>query len=749
MSSFNSLTSIPAVTVLLAVALSGCGGEGRPQSATPAPKEGPVTPAQILPAGARNRLALEKSPYLKQHQDNPVDWYPWGDEAFRKAIAEDKPIFLSIGYSTCHWCHVMERESFMNEAIASYLNERFVCIKVDREERPDVDQVYMSAAQAMTGRGGWPLSVWLDHNRKPFFAGTYFPPEDRPGRPGFGSLLARIADAWRDERATIQATAEELVQKIGASDAASPGEPTQDLLDSGFEAFRQSYDQRYAGFGSGTKFPRPVVFEFLLRYLRRAGKPEAREMTVKTLRAMREGGMYDHLGGGFHRYSTDPRWRVPHFEKMLYDQALLARAYVQAWQVTGCDEFADTARETLDYVLRDLASPDGGFWSAEDADSDLPGGGHAEGAFYVWTPEQVRAALKGPDADLFCRAFAVTDRGNFESFEPGEPRGTSILREELSPDDLAAEFSLPVGRVRDSLERSRSALFEARRSRPRPHLDDKILTDWNGLMIGALASAGRALGEPRYLAAAEKAAGFLMKRLRRPDGHWFHQHVGDSASVDAFLDDYAFLAEGFLLLHQATQKTEYLRVAVSAAAAMIEDFGDPQGGFFNTSSSGERLIARLKESYDGALPSGNAVAALTLFRLADLCSRSDFRAKAEGTLRAFAGTVATFESGYPYYLCALDASLGPPREVVIAGDPSGTEVRGMLAAVGRRYDPDLAVALVPSAGPDPGMIQLIPMTESRAAGTSPGMAWLCENYACREPVSTAEELRRQLADSGR
>ena len=699
------------------------------------------------PDGAKNRLIYEKSPYLRQHADNPVDWYPWGKEAFEKAEKEGKPVFMSIGYSTCHWCHVMERESFMNEEIAKLLKEHYVSVKIDREERPDVDQVYMTAAQLMTGSGGWPLSVWMTPKGEPFYVGTYFPPEDRFGRPGFPRVLTKIAELWKDKREAILADARRLAESIRNSGRAPVGVLDPKLLDSAAAAFEQAYDPEFGGFSKAPKFPRTTVHEFLLRTYKRTGNRKALEMVEHSFRMMRKGGVYDHLGGGFHRYSTDARWHLPHFEKMLYDNAFLARAYAQLHQITRKKEFADTAREILDYVLRDMTSKEGGFTSAEDADSDLPDGkGHAEGAFYIWTPAQVKAVVGDEEGAVLCKALGVVEGGNFELHQPDEPRGNSVVYDARALDDLANELKIPAADLRKTVAEGKRKLFEARARRPRPHLDDKILADWNGLMIGAMAFVGAALEEPRYVAAAERAARFLIVRMRREDGRWLHRSRDGEAGIDAFLDDYACLAEGFLMLHQATFCTEYLQVAVRTAELMIEDFGDKDGGFFHTSRKGEKLIARMKESYDGALPSGNSVATLALLRLADLSSRPAFRKKAEETLKFFAGTIARHEPAYPYHLCALDALTAPSREVVIVGDPEAEGTKAMLREIRRRYLPNTVVALVAPGEDDPALKKLVPMAADRPAVDGKPTAYVCRNYTCKAPTTSVKTLVEQLGE---
>ena len=698
------------------------------------------------PDGAKNRLIYEKSPYLRQHADNPVDWYPWGKEAFEKAKKESKPIFLSIGYSTCHWCHVMERESFMSEEIAKLLKKHYVAIKIDREERPDVDQVYMTAAQVMTGRGGWPLSVWMTPDREPFYVGTYFPPEDRFGRPGFPRILTKIAGLWKDRREAILTDAKNLTESIRKSDRVVPGELlAPKLLDTATAAFERVYDSEYGGFSRAPKFPRSTVHEFLLRSYSRTGNQKALEMVERSFRMMRKGGVYDHLGGGFHRYSTDARWHLPHFEKMLYDNAFLARAYTQLYQITGKKEFADTAREILDYVLRDMTAKSGGFFSAEDADSDLPDGkGHAEGAFYIWTPTQVKGVLGEEQGKIVSRALGVVAGGNFELHEPSEPKGNSVVYNAMPVGELAKELGKPEAEMRKLIADGMRRLFEARTRRPRPGLDDKVLADWNGLMIGSMAFVGSVLDEPSYVKGAERAARFLIDRMRQEDGRWLHVAKDDEARINAFLDDYAYLAEGFVMLHQATFRTEYLQVAVRTADLMIEDFGDEKGGFFHTSERGEKLIARMKESYDGALPSGNSVATFALLRLAELTSRDAYRKKAEDTLKYFAGLITRSPTAYPYHLCALDSLVGAAREVVIVGDPAAEGTKAMLREVRRRYLPNTVVVLVSPGEEDAELKKLVPMAAERPAIDGNPTAYVCRNYTCKAPTTDLKTLIAQL-----
>ncbi|HEU0142207.1 MAG TPA: thioredoxin domain-containing protein, partial [Bryobacteraceae bacterium] len=521
-----------------------------------------------------NRLANEKSPYLQQHAHNPVDWYPWGEEAFERARREDKPIFLSIGYSTCHWCHVMERESFESESLAEVLNRFFIPIKVDREERPDVDRVYMTFVQATTGGGGWPMSVWLTPELKPFLGGTYFPPDDRYGRPGFRSVLEQIAKAWESDQTRILQSSHDVLAELEKhvqvkGDAAYLDDR---ILESGFNVFRRTYDVRLGGFGNAPKFPRPAVFNFLLRYYRRTGNQEALHMTVNTLKAMARGGMYDHLGGGFHRYSVDARWFVPHFEKMLYDQAQLAIAYLEAFQITGEAWLQETARGILDYVLRDMRSPEGGFYSAEDADSVIdPAQPHekGEGAFYIWSAGEIRSLVDSPVLDWFQYRYGVEAAGNVQEDPQGEFTGRNILYEAHTVEETAERFDLPEAEIRRGLEEATQKLLAHRSGRIRPHLDDKILTCWNGLMISAFAKAGQVLGESKYSEAASTAADFILSKLyERYSGRLLRRFREGEAAIPGFLDDYAFLAQGLLDLYETTFDIHHLDTAIRLTETM-------------------------------------------------------------------------------------------------------------------------------------------------------------------------------------
>jgi uncharacterized protein YyaL (SSP411 family) len=702
-----------------------------------------------------NRLALEKSPYLLQHAHNPVDWYAWGAEAFAKARAEDKPIFLSIGYSTCHWCHVMERESFENPLVAAQLNRDFVSIKVDREERPDVDRIYMSFVQAATGGGGWPMSVWLTPELQPFFGGTYFPPEDRWGRAGFSSVLTQIAQAWRSDRGRVAESAREALaqlEKQSAFDGAPAGSrPAIDyaMLESGFSIFRRTYDAEMGGFGQAPKFPRPAVFEFLLRFHARTGNREALEMTLHTLRTMAEGGIDDQLGGGFHRYSVDERWFAPHFEKMLYDQAQLATTYLEAFQITGEQVFAQIARRIFDYVLRDMTAPEGGFYSAEDADSVIRPEEPAvkgEGAFYIWSAEEIRQAVPAPAAEWFAYRYGVAEGGNVVSDPHAEFAGRNILCQAASVEETAEQFGRPVEEVRAALKEAEAALLKLRSGRVRPHLDDKILTAWNGLMISALALGGAVLEEPLYAAAARCAADFTLSRLLNPEtGQLLRRYRQGEAAIPGFLEDYAMFTQALLDLYEAQFDRRDLEWAVRLAEKQSALFEDPAGGgFFHTPADDSNLVLRLKEDYDGAEPSGNSIAILNLLRLAQITGRADFRASAGRALAAFAPRLARVPMALPAMLTACEFFLAEPRQIVIAGtrDVAGTRV--LLRAFHARFVANRIVLLVDTDETRRALAAGIPAIEGMQPVGGRPSAYVCRHYTCQLPVTEAAQLAELL-----
>jgi uncharacterized protein YyaL (SSP411 family) len=662
-----------------------------------------------------NALAAEKSPYLLQHKANPVEWQPWGPAAFEKARRENKPVFLSIGYSTCHWCHVMAHESFENPAIAALMNRAFVNIKVDREERPDVDRVYMAFVQATTG-GGWPMSVWLTPDGSPFFGGTYFPPEDRYGRAGFPGILTQIESLWHDDRAKIESEAARVIAGLreSAATGASAGALQAGWLAAGRDAFARSYDSRYGGFGGAPKFPRPSVLNFLLR-----GDGESQRLAMETLRAMSRGGMRDHLGGGFHRYSVDAFWHVPHFEKMLYDQAQIAASLVEAWQISKVPFFETTARSTLDYVLREMTHPDGGFYSAEDADSLLEHGGHdqAEGAFYVWTKAEIEAAL-GPDAAReFCAHYDVRAEGNADSDPHGEFTGKSILHES-DADDSA------------SLAESRRILLDRRGKRPRPHLDDKILTSWNGLMISAFAQAGRAFREPDYLAAATRAAEFVSGRLLR-DGDLLRSWRGSASDIPGFVEDYAFFIQGLLDLYEAGFELRWMELASALQRCQDELFWD-KDSYFSSRADDPLVPVRMKEDYDGAEPAANSISALNLLRLGRMLHDEALEEQARKILEAHARQMERI--ALPQMFVALDLALSPPEQLIIVGGLE--ESRPLLDALAFR--PRAAKILLDS----PQSVEFFSqhssaLREMKKIAGKPAL-YECENFTCREPVTASQ-----------
>ena len=698
-----------------------------------------------------NRLANEKSPYLLQHAHNPVDWFPWGEEAFQKARHENKPIFLSIGYSTCHWCHVMERESFENETIAELMNRDYVPIKVDREERPDVDHIYMTFVQATTGGGGWPMSVWLTPGLEPFFGGTYFPPENRFGHPGFASVLTQIASAWRNSRDQILDSAADVVRQLQQAAAIEPGSLStvdQRLLDSGFFVFRRTFDTQNGGFGGAPKFPRPSVFYFLMRYWARTRNQEALDMVLLTLREMAGGGMHDQLGGGFHRYSVDQRWFVPHFEKMLYDQGQLAIAYLEAFQATGDPQYADTARRTLEYVLRDMTAPEGGFYSAEDADSvinaDEPGV-KGEGAYYIWSADEIRRTAAQPEADWFCYRFGVADGGNVASDPHGEFTGRNILYQAMTVEETAQQFGRSVEEIEAGLARAGAALFAERARRVRPHLDDKILTAWNGLMISAFALAGAVLSEPRYAEAARHAAGFLIARMYDPEsGLLLRRYRGGEAAIAGFLDDYAGLVEALLNLYETQFDIRHLELAIALTEKQIALFEDrEQGGFFSTATGDPTLVLRTREDYDGAEPCGNSLALMNLMRLALLTNRDYFREAAGRTLAAFAPRLSATPLALPRMLAAVEFHIGDRREIVLAGEKDASDTQALLGTLYSHFVPGRVVLLV-GADSRQKLAAMVPAIASMGPVDGHAAAWVCRDFTCQLPVSDTGKFAELL-----
>ncbi len=700
-----------------------------------------------------NHLIHEKSPYLLLHAHNPVDWYPWGEEAFAKARLEHKPIFLSIGYYTCHWCHVMERESFSDPVIAEILNRYFVSIKVDREERPDVDRIYMDFVQAMTGSGGWPLDVFLTPDLQPFFGGTYWPPQDAYGRPGFQTIVQRVAEAWENDRLGLIDHANRVTASLRAmieAPSAAAGELTPATLDRVYQQIRLSYDHSNAGFGSAPKFPRPVVLNFLLRYYARTGTKDALEMTLTTLQAMARGGIRDHLGGGFHRYSTDARWHVPHFEKMLYDQAQLAFSYAEAYQITHEPFYAGMSRDILDFTIREMRSPEGGFYSAEDADSLVEAGKpeHGEGAFYVWSAEEIEKVLGPESARAFKVAYGVEPRGNVSPEQDfhGEFTGKNILYERFTAHETAHRLGMPEDEVRRLLEEAPRKLFQAREARPHPPIDDKIVTSWNGLAISTLARASQALDEPKYLATAETAARFLEANLRdRNSGALRRRYRAGEAAIEAFLDDYAFLIQGLLDLYEAGFNPHWLEWAERLQAKQDELFWEAKsGGYWAASHADSSLLFRTREDYDGAEPSPNSVAAMNLLRLAQFTNQQDWRDKAQATFRVFAGRLAQIPEAMPQMAAALDFSFAKPVQIVIAGAPDAADTRALLRLVHERFLPCKVLILADGGEGQKGLARRLPFLEGMTRENGRATAFICENYACKLPTSDPTTVGRML-----
>ena len=684
----------------------------------------------------------ESSPYLLQHATNPVDWYPWGNEAFEKARKENKPIFLSIGYSTCHWCHVMEDESFADEEVAALLNKLFVSVKVDREERPDIDRVYMTVTQAITGRGGWPNNIFLTPDKKPFFAGTYFPKETRWGIPGLMELLPKVAEIWQNDRQKLLKNAEQITAMLAGMDNSEPTVAlNQDTLNKARNLLAETYDPEYGGFGQAPKFPSPHKLTFLLRHYHYTADEQALAMVEKTLTQMRFGGIYDHIGFGFHRYSTDAQWLVPHFEKMLYDQALLAVAYTEAYQATGKHFYAQTVREIFAYILRDMTSPEGGFYSAEDADSE-----GVEGKFYLWTTAEIQNILGKEEYEAVKKIYSLENDGNFKPQEADQPRGSNILHLGNSPAHLAAELGISEKKLLQRLEKNRRELFSARKKRVHPFKDDKILTDWNGLMVAALAKAGRVLEEPQYLSAAEKAANFILLKLQDKNGRLMKRYRQRKAGLPAHLDDYAFVVWGLLELYESTFKTTYLREAVRINDQMMTHFGDDQnGGLFMTADDSEKLLIRDKQIYDGAIPSGNSVSALNLLRLGHITGKTDYLKKAESITKVFSGLVEKYPPGHAYLLMALGYALNPSYEVVVAGKTGNCDTGAMLKALHRPFIPGKIVVFLPADKTAAAeIIQLAPYTEFMTPHDGKATAYVCTNFVCELPTTDVSQMLSNL-----
>ena len=691
-----------------------------------------------------NRLINETSPYLLQHAHNPVDWHPWGSDALDRARNEDKPILLSIGYSACHWCHVMERESFENEDIAALMNENFVSIKVDREERPDLDSIYMTAVQAMTGQGGWPMTVVMTPDKRPYFAGTYFPKESRFGRPGLKQLIYGLSGAWKDDREKVLKVAGEVTRFLKQASAGAPGDAlTADLLDKAFKQLETRYDPVHGGFGRNPKFPTAHQLSFLVRYWKRSGNPKALQMVEHTIGRIRLGGIYDHVGFGVHRYSTDRIWLLPHFEKMLYDQAILAQACLDAYQATGKAEYADLVRELFTYVLRDMTSLEGGFYSAEDADSE-----GEEGKFYVWKPKEVIEILGEERGQRFCQIYNIVEGGNFRDESAGGATGDSIphLKDKLS--GIAKEMKITPQKLSDELDADRRKLFAVREKRIHPQKDDKVLTDWNGLMIAAMAHAGTVLGEDKYVRAAKRAADFSLQTLRRKDGRLLKRYRDGEAGLPAHIEDYAFLTWGLLNLYEATFEVRYLREAIALNDLTLKHFWDNKdGGFFMTADDGEKLLVRHKEIYDGAIPSGNSVAAMNLLRIGRITGRIELEDKAAAVMKAFSLNVQRNPSAYSQLMQALDFAAGPSLEIVVAGDLKDSKTQILLKTLRKDFIPNKVVVHRPQQKDSP-ITRIAPYTEfQEPAKDGAPRVYVCRNYRCKKPVSESTELAKLLTEA--
>lgn len=687
-----------------------------------------------------NGLIHEKSPYLLQHAHNPVDWYSWGEEAFEAARKEDKPIFLSIGYSTCHWCHVMEHESFEDAETARLMNETFISIKVDREERPDIDHIYMIVCQLMTGGGGWPLTIIMTPEKKPFFAGTYFPKTTSLGRIGLDDLSRRVKELWSTQRDHALRSAAKVMAALQQVPDDSPGAALGlDVLDTAYRQLSDRFDKQLGGFGQAPKFPTPHNMLFLLRYWKRTGHGQALEMVEKTLHALRLGGICDHVGFGFHRYSTDSRWLVPHFEKMLYDQALLAMAYTETFQASGNTEFARVAQQIFSYVMRDMTSPEGGFFSAEDADSE-----GVEGKFYVWTLEEIRSALEPREAEAVAAAYNLRPEGNFREEATGELTGRNILHLAKPLAESAAELGYSAGALAALLNVARGKLFQVRERRARPHKDDKILADWNGLMIAALAKGGQVFDRPEYIQAARRAAELVLVSMSDSDGRLLHRYRDGQAALSSNVDDYAFFIWGLLELYEATFDIRYLQSALNLNTQLMEHFWDSHaGGFYFTAKDSEELILRKKEIYDGATPSGNSVAALNLLRLARITAHADFERKAEQIGKTFSGNVRQLPSAFTMLLTAMELAAGPAYEVVVAGGTEAQDTTRMLADLRKPFVPNKVVVFRPTDR-EPEIAAIAPYTLAQKSVDGKATAYVCRNYHCEMPTTDPQEMLRRL-----
>jgi len=689
---------------------------------------------------AGNQLSEAQSPYLLQHADNPVHWFAWGDEAFEAAKKQDKPIFLSIGYATCHWCHVMAHESFEDEAVAELMNKAFINIKVDREERPDIDNTYMHVAQMLTGRGGWPLTIVMTPEKKPFYAATYIPKTGRQGQPGMMELIPRLSHLWNNEREKINGSAQEITRAFQQSiQPDSHNTLPDDILSKTYSQLEQTFDKVHGGFGSAPKFPTPHTLSFLLRYGHQFNEQNAIGMVEKTLTGMRRGGMFDQIGGGFHRYSTDTRWLLPHFEKMLYDQAMRLMAYTEGWQLTGKPLFEQTVQEIVDYLCRDLQHKEGAFYSAEDADSE-----GEEGTFYVWTVKEIREILNAVDAELIIEVFNMQEEGNFAEESTGRQTGQNILHRTISIRELADERDMNEEQLQKKLETIRKQLFEVREKRERPFLDDKILTDWNGLAIAALAKAGRALGNEVYIHQAEKAAHFIFQNLVKEDGRLLHRYRAGEAAIEGTADDYAFIIWGLIELYEATFKTEYLKKAVRLNQLFIESHWDEEnGGFFFTAEGSEELLGRKKEYIDSALPAGNSVAAMNLLQLGRITAKPEWEEKADQIAKSTSEKTGRAPTSFTQLLQAHLWATQKTYEIVIAGQKNQENTRTFITKLHETYLPNSVLLL--NDGEESDIQSIAPYLKQQPMKEGKTTAYVCRNYSCEEPTHDADRLMELLS----
>ncbi|WP_414468572.1 thioredoxin domain-containing protein [Methanobacterium sp. ACI-7] len=687
----------------------------------------------------KNHLANEKSPYLIQHVNNPVDWYPWSDEAFQKAKEQNKPIFLSIGYSTCHWCHVMAHESFEDPEIGKLMNDTFVSIKVDREERPDLDNIYMAVCQLMTGSGGWPLTIIMTPNKEPFFAGTYFAPESGYGRPGLKDIINSVKEAWNTKQDEITKSTDSILNALKqVSETSSGDELSVDILDECYEVLLGNFDGVYGGFGKAPKFPSSHNLLFLLRYWKRSGLKFPLSMITETLDSMRNGGIYDHIGFGFHRYSVDQEWLVPHFEKMLYDQAMISMAYVETFQATKNERYKNIALEIFEYVIRDMQSSEGGFYSAEDADSE-----GVEGKFYVWTKDEIMNVLGPDDGKLALRVYNITEQGNFLEEATGEETGANILHLQNSIEDIAEISHISEENLEEKMEEIRKNLFEHREKRVHPHKDDKILTDWNGLMIASLAKGAEVLNEETLLKSAKNAADFIINSMCK-DNHLMHRFREGESAIKGHLDDYAFMIYGLLELYEASFDLKYLKSALSLNETLLKHFWDNEdGGFYFTPDYAEDVLLRKKEIYDGAIPSGNSIQYLNLLKIAQLTENKEFKDKALQLEKAFSKTIKNTPSGFTGFLCGLDFRVGPSYEIVIAGNKEENETKSLVETVWNNYIPNKTLILR-SEDNVSELIDAIPSAESKKIENNKATAYVCSEGSCKNPTNDLDTFLNNL-----